>query len=71
MEYISDEVSLFGYDFAATTFPEAIETILALSASPRATYVVTANVDHIVELVSLRPTPRRSPTSGRYGPTCR
>ena len=52
MEYPSGEVSLFGYDFAATTVPEAVETILALSASSRANFVVTANVDHVVDLSS-------------------
>ena|GEM_PF-661943 len=53
-EHLSDSVSLFGFDFAATTVPEAVETIIALSRAPRASFIVTANVDHVVDLASNR-----------------
>ena len=51
---MSDSVSLFGFDFATTTVPEAVETIVALSRAPRASFIVTANVDHVVDLASNR-----------------
>jgi hypothetical protein len=44
-EHLSDSVSLFGFDFAATIVPEAVETIIALSRAPRVSFIVTANAD--------------------------
>lgn len=41
-------VELFGIPFAPLTFKHALEALVDLATSPAASYVVTANVDHVV-----------------------